>query len=508
MISAIRASSSSIQCLPPESTNHVVTPGCAASLQQTLVNDINLSDIDMTSYVTALEPGIDPKSNRAKQLIGHLWETSFKPSNVHEFHESRQDAAGNSPLRIAFIGGGVAGSAGAAAAVQAGHSAFVIEPRENTPTRENLVTINAEARQVLNGLGCKHGSDDHLFQTAGDLDFSERAPIAKIETALQHKIIEGPDKGSILRGYCVREMRLERETQQVHLTIENNNRRQILADVDLVVIASGARSMSPYISINDHETKESKSNLLRNQFTVQSFGHNKSALAYAKFRFPVDKSKQKVAHQEINLHRKNSGEPDHSSFVTIYTGREIKGEPLAYETSILFDCPVAFAEDKSALDEMLQDLSNDFIKHEHLQIRELGKALKGNVKAEQIQKGVALVSHWMTDKSFSDHLPLVGIGDAMAPAHPWTGSGSNLAISSVPFLQQLMSDLSQIKSSTLKNFKGKAMASKNAMKKFDQSIRPLQMTVFLRGLFASQIFEKIHSSKSTSNSSVSTFTQT
>lgn len=453
-----------------------------AHVQATQVAKISLSDIDMTDYGTALSPGQQSQVTQAKTNIKSLWDAAFQEPNL-QFLPSKR-LLNDIQLKVAVIGGGIGGSAMAAAASQLGHKVTLLEMRQKPPSRENLVTINQKSREILNSL-LTGTAQQQLFQTQGDLGFSERAPLAAIETALQ-ETAKASGECEILRHIQVNQV-TPAPQHKANLTFKTQGgqgKQRTLENLDLVVVATGAKSASPYHNAQPDFMKH---------FSITPFGKDLSALCYMKYRFPLGPKQTPPPHLEINRHQidAKTGKENTASFVNLYTGRTltIAGQNF-YETSLLFDCPPAWAQadNLSHLKDSLHSMAKTFMQDNNPEVKKLGQAMFLQPES-YVQQGVALVSHWMAEKAYSEHLPMILVGDAAAPAHPWTGSGANLAMHAIKPLRQLLTQLSFAQHASKENLTPHKENSM-ALQVFEAQVKPLRLQSLLRGLFASGIFSK------------------
>ena len=139
------------------------------SQQHRMVVQMNTPAMDMRDYGTALtrETADTPTSGAAKRTLNGLWSAFFKPAGT--LPAAYEPQGGSAPLNIVVIGAGVAGSAAYRRLVglEAGHRVALLEKRAAPPSRENLVTVNAEARNVINELS--GGVAFRLLQTDGNI---------------------------------------------------------------------------------------------------------------------------------------------------------------------------------------------------------------------------------------------------------------------------------------------------------------------------------------------------
>lgn len=466
----------------PPATLTLSSPKGLVAHQRDIVHQIDLKDLDMTNYVTALQPGFDPMSNTAKSRIGLLWGEQFTPLNVEHLKTTKTGARA---LNIAVLGSGVAGSMIMAAAAGKGHNVTVFERRSHAPIRENLVTVNATSRRIIEETRAKTDVTS-MFQTDGQLGFSERLPIKDIESHLQHLAMSAsPQNCRLVKGADVIAINADSlEPQASYIDFKLDGELVRLNNIDLVVIATGARSTNPFCD---------QKSLVKEMFPVTPISH-KSALIFAKIR-----ESGQHPHKEYDAGTKlTEGKHGQSQarFINAYTGYsplniQQQGEPALTETSLLFDAPLCAADSNDATHAAVKEIlpSLEYVKDEP--IESLIKTLAAEHKSEPviIQKGAAKVFHWIVDKAYAQDkntgkaIPVVIVGDAACPPNPWTGSGANIGIQSVEPVMDLLEGLSAASTRSDREM---------ALELFHQSSHPLRMQSLLRGTFASQVFERNH----------------
>ena len=312
-----------------------------------------------------------------------------------------------------------------------------------------------------------------------------------IENAL---LAEPIANGAVLRGCDNVEIQYNPEQLQGSVKCTVNHTEQQLDNVDLVVVATGARSGNPF---SDERT------LAKDLFPMRPVANNYGGVAFLKTRFPAKRGQiPQQGERDITVHNDNGDELNHR-WVNMYQGRAVlneTGEPVAYDNGMIFEMPPELAGDKTAARAYINDVLTPLQHHPDAEVAKTAQAVvnEGDSNtSEVLVAGGAGVSHWFAETSVSKDNFAVGIGDAMCPPHPWTGSGSNLAIQATTPLEGLVTRLSAIKAS------GASVASKvegpipEAFSQFDREVTPLVFQSLFRGHFASQMFDKIRAERGT-----------
>jgi len=460
-----------------------------------LLDSLPLNCMDMRNYVTALTPTAQDTSRsfQTKTKIGLLWKEAFavNHSQVPTTLAIEPVAAGDAKrLRIAVIGAGVAGSGAFSLLAKSGHDVMVFEKRRAPKSRENLVTVNPQGRPVLTKLV---GEQAPIFQTDGQIGCSERIALKDIETAL----IESADQPEALKtGYDDFTIAYSKENPlwtelKAKPIQERGGTKEIISlnNLDLVVACSGARLATPY---------NNDLNFIKEHFSIQPVSEHESAMAFLKFRYSLSEGASPPQQREIDVDLAEL--PDYQDarhFVNLYTGRkvydEISGERF-YETSLLMDCPATLAEKSERAEKSLSDqlnrLAKQLLGYADPDVVRLARSILGmEPTAVKVQQGVAVVSLWYPESAVSQKGCVVGIGDAMAPPNPWTGSGSNIALRSLIPLNNLVQKISALKGAELSD-EIKLEKKREILSEFSDSVAPLHREAVLRGLLASRIFSR------------------
>jgi len=403
-----------------------------------------------------------------------------------------------SQLNIAIVGAGVAGSAALQALSRDGHNVLLLEQREQA-TRENLVTVNANSRQLLNKWSSNQvNSRDQFWQTDGSLGFSERVPLRQIESVMQrqaHLNLQKHQSVESLRGIESIAIDGSSELVKPSITFTFNGQTNTRHDLDLIVLATGAGSASPY---NDRST------LAKDFFEFEPILENGSGVVYAKQRFHLEPGEQPPCHEEIEVTLPGLGRiAESANFVNVYTGRveRDEGGSAAYDTALIASCRAQDGQGarSSATEPQLQrwldTVHAHLAIHDHPEVQRFARAQTGlEPSARQVQFGTANVSLWVTKSAVSKRLSrVVAIGNLIAPRHPWTGSGANGAIAAAESVRSLASGIADLKISHY----GASLRSSCAqhrlselLNQFEHQLQPMRLEACMYGVFATTMFER------------------